>query len=100
LSRGTSSLQDLDGGILFSVFVATAAVVRDNAFAEINAIRNVIGNKPEPVAGMAFEAACGLRTLGLHTSIIVYRETVVRGILLRGSAFMGSDEITAPHRSD
>jgi len=35
------------------------------------AMRNVIGNKPKPEAGMAFEAAYGLRAFGLHSIIIV-----------------------------
>jgi hypothetical protein len=42
------------------------------------AMRNMIGNKPEPEAGVTVETACGPGASCLHTSIIVYVETVVK----------------------
>ena len=37
------SLQDLNGKILFSIFVATAAVVSDNAFTEVDVVADNSG---------------------------------------------------------
>ena len=41
--RSRSSSPDFDGGILFSVFVAAAAVVRHNAFVEVNVVADDAG---------------------------------------------------------
>ena len=47
------------------------------------AVRDVIGDEPEPEARVACEATCGLRGLRLHIPIIVYLETVVKELLAR-----------------